>query len=48
MTLEGLQYGGLDLVLLLAEELFGGGVQQVRILHNLDLNKYEEFINRQF
>ena len=48
MTLEGLQYGGLDLVLLLAEELFGGGVQQVRILHNLDLYEYKEFNDRKF
>ena len=42
MTLEGLQHGGLDLVLLLAEELFGGGVQQVFILHNLDLYEYPD------
>ncbi len=37
MSLQGLEHGALDLVLLLAQELLGGGLQQVGVLHNLDL-----------
>ena len=37
VTLEGLENSALDLVLLLAEELLGGRLQQVGVLHDLDL-----------
>ena len=37
MSLEGLEDGGLDLVLLLPEELLGRSVQQVGVLHDLHL-----------
>ena len=39
MSLQGLEDGGLDLVLLLAEELLRGRVQQVRVLHDFHLEK---------
>ena len=44
MALKGLEDGGLDLVLLLAEELLRGGVQQVGVLHdfNLDTQKLKQ------
>ena len=38
MALKGLEDGGLDLVLLLAEELLRGGVQQVGVLHDFNLD----------
>ena len=39
VSLQGLEDGGLDLVLLLAEELLRGRVQQVRVLHDFHLKK---------
>ena len=40
VTLQGLQDGGLDLVLLLAEELLRGRVKQLGILHYFDLKGF--------
>ena len=37
VALQCLQDGTLDLVLLLAQELLGGGVEQLGVLHDLDL-----------
>ena len=37
MPLEGLENGALDLVLFLAEELLRRGLQEVGVLHDLDL-----------
>ncbi len=39
VTLECLQDSALDLVLLLAQELFRRRLKQIRVLHNFDLNK---------
>ena len=45
VALQGLQDGRLDLVLLLAEELLGGRVQQLGILHNFDLKGFAFYFN---
>ena len=45
MSLQGLKDGGLDLVLLLAEELLRGRVQQVGVLHDLHLYIYSDNIS---
>ena len=38
MPLQRLQHRGLDLVLLLAQELLGGRLKEVGVLHYLDLD----------
>ena len=39
VALQSLQDGALDLVLLLAQELLGGRVQQLGVLHDLHLQQ---------
>ena len=44
VTLECLEDGALDLVLLLAKELLGGCVQQLGVLHDFHLNHKQDLL----